>query len=109
MKLKRNFGSFEKTLLFFETMAFITDEAELQALLYTFTSTDEWEMLMETVLIPEDWIPMVHARLSELTAQDIPVSVRICLPRCCSVSSLDHMVHLHNLFVVLFSLDWQLF
>ncbi|KAL9984667.1 hypothetical protein ACROYT_G006989 [Oculina patagonica] len=53
-------------------MAFITDEAELQALLYTFTSTDEWEMLMETVLIPEDWIPMVHARLSELTAQDIP-------------------------------------
>lgn len=73
-------------------MAFITDEAELQVLLNAFTSADEWKMLMETVLIPEDWIPMAYPRLSELTAQEILVSMWICLPRCCSVSRMDNIV-----------------
>ena len=60
-------------------MAFITDEAELQALLNACSSTREWEMLTESILIPEDWISMAFARLSELTTQEIPVSLWSCL------------------------------
>ena len=36
--------------------------------------TQELELLIQSILIPEEWIPMAHARLSELTAQEIPVS-----------------------------------
>ena len=34
----------------------------------------DWEMLTESILIPDEWIPMAYARLSEFTAQEIPVS-----------------------------------
>ena len=56
-------------------MAFITNVDELQALLDGCSSTHDWELLTESVLIPDEWIPMVYARLSELTAQEIPVSI----------------------------------
>ncbi len=39
-------------------MAFITNVADLQAFSDTDTGTDKWEMLTETILIPEDWIAM---------------------------------------------------
>ena len=55
-------------------MAFITNADELQALLDACSSTQELELLIQSILIPEEWIPMAHARLSELTAQEIPVS-----------------------------------
>ena len=47
-------------------MAFITNVDELQAL---------FELLIQSLLKPDEWIPMVYARLSELTAQEIPVSI----------------------------------
>ena len=55
-------------------MAFITNADELQALLDACSSTQELELLIQSILIPEEWIPMAHARLSEVTAQEIPVS-----------------------------------
>ena len=56
-------------------MAFITNVDELQALLDACSSTHDWEFLLESVLIPDEWIPVAYARLSELTAQEIPVSI----------------------------------
>ena len=55
-------------------MALITNVDELQALLDTCCSTQELELLIQSILIPEEWIPMVYARLSEPTAREIPVS-----------------------------------
>ena len=56
-------------------MAFVTNVDELQALLDACSSTEEWEMLTESIVIPDKWISMVYALLSELTAQEIPVSI----------------------------------
>ena len=56
-------------------MAFITNVDELQALLDGCSSTHDWELLVESIVIPDEWIPMACARLSELTAQEIPVSI----------------------------------
>ena len=56
-------------------MAFITNVDQLQALLDGCSSTHDWELLLESILIPYEWIPMAYARLSELTAQEIPVSI----------------------------------
>ena len=64
-----------KTFFHFLIMAFVTNVDELQALLDACSSTEEWEMLTESILIPEKWISMVYALLSELTAQEIPVSI----------------------------------
>ncbi|CAH3195190.1 unnamed protein product, partial [Porites evermanni] len=33
------------------------------------------ELLLEYILIPDEWIPMAYARLSELTAQEIPIEI----------------------------------
>jgi len=60
-------------------MAFTTDVNELQALLYACSSTHDWQMLTESILIPEEWIPKAYAQLSELTAQEIPVSILVPL------------------------------
>ena len=56
-------------------MAFITNVDELQALLDGCSSTHDLELLLESILTPDEWIPMAYARLSELTAQEIPVSI----------------------------------
>ena len=56
-------------------MVFITNVDELQALLDGCSSTHDWELLVEFIVIPDEWIPMAYAWLSELTAQEIPVSI----------------------------------
>ena len=67
-----------KTLSIFETltetMAFFTNVVDLQALLDACSSTQEWQMLMDSVLIPDEWMAMVYARLTELTVQELEVS-----------------------------------
>ena len=60
-------------------MAFITNVDEFQALLDACSLTQELEFLIQSILIPDEWIPMVYARLSELTAQEIPVSILLHL------------------------------
>ena len=70
------FARFEKTFIhFLNIMAFITNVREFEALLDGCSSTHDWELLLESILIPDEWIPMAYARLSELTAQEIPVSI----------------------------------
>ena len=70
------FARFEKTFFrFLNIMAFITNVPEFQALLDGCSSTHDWELLLESILIRDEWIPMAYARLSELTAQEIPVSI----------------------------------
>ncbi|CAH3027123.1 unnamed protein product [Porites evermanni] len=56
-------------------MAFITNIREFQALLDGCSSTHDWELLLESILIRDEWIPMAYARLSELTAQEIPIEI----------------------------------
>ena len=56
-------------------MAFITNVDKLQALLDGCSSTHDLELLLESILIPDEWIPIAYARLSELKAQEIPVSI----------------------------------
>ncbi|CAH3138188.1 unnamed protein product [Porites lobata] len=56
-------------------MAFITNVREFQALLDGCSSTHDWELLLESILIPDEWIPMAYARLSELAAQEIPTEI----------------------------------
>ena len=55
-------------------MAFVMDVREFQALLVACFSIQELELLIQSILIPEEWFPMAHARLPELTAQEIPIS-----------------------------------
>ena len=49
-------------------MTFVTDVREFQVLSDACSSTQEWELLIESILIPNEWIPMAYARLLELTA-----------------------------------------
>ena len=56
-------------------MAFITNVDELQALLDACSSTHELKLLIQSIFILEEWIPMAYAWLSELTAQEIPASI----------------------------------
>ena len=70
------FARFEKTFIYvLNIMAFITNVREFQALLDGCSSTHDWELLLESILIRDEWIPVAYARLSELTAQEIPVSI----------------------------------
>ena len=55
-------------------MAFVTDVGEFQALLDPCSWTQEWQMLMNSVLIPDEWIAMAYVRLTELTVQELEVS-----------------------------------
>ena len=69
---------FEKTFIHFLSItAFITNVREFQARLDGCSSTHDWELLLESILIliRDEWIPMAYARLSELAAQEIPVSI----------------------------------
>ena len=65
----------ENSVHFLSIMAFVTNVDEFQALLDGCSSTHDWELLLESILIPDEWIPVAYARLSELTAQEIPVSI----------------------------------
>ena len=55
-------------------MAFFTDVIDLQAALSACLSIRDWEMLTETVQIPENFVPLAYARLTELTLEEIEVS-----------------------------------
>ena len=55
-------------------MAFFTDVIDLQAALNACLSVRDWEMLTEAVQIPENFVPLVLARLTELTLQELQVN-----------------------------------
>ena len=76
---------------------------EFQTLLNACSSTREWEMLTESILIPEEWLLIAFAQLSELTAQEVLVSVWICLSKFCSVTGLDVIFHLPDLLRFLYA------
>ena len=48
-------------------MAFVTDVVDLQAALSDCLTVRDWVMLTEAVEIPEKFIPLAFARLTELT------------------------------------------
>ena len=60
-------------------MAFFTNVTDLQAALSACLTVRDWEMLMEAVLIPEEWMAMAYARLTELTVQELEVSWNVLL------------------------------
>ena len=62
-------------------MAFLTN-VNLQAAFSACLTVRDWEMLTEAVLIPEEWMAMAYARLTELTAQELEVSCNILLDLC---------------------------
>ena len=66
-----------KTFFDFETiinMAFFTNVIDLQAALSACLSVRDWEMLTEAVQIPENFVPLALARLTELTLQELQVN-----------------------------------
>ena len=63
-------------------MAFLTNVVDLQAALSACLTVRDWEMLTEAVLIPDEWMTMAYARLTELTVQELEVSCNILLDLC---------------------------
>ena len=55
-------------------MAFFTNVIDLQAALSACLTVRDWEMLTEAVEIPENFMPLAFARLTELTVQELEVS-----------------------------------
>ena len=62
-------------------MAFITNVDDFQAALNACVSVQDWEMLTESVLIPDEWMPMAYQRLVELTVDGIEFEVSSALPK----------------------------
>ena len=75
-----------KTLSIFETlietMAFFTNVVDLEAALSAGLTVRDWDMLTDSVLIPDEWMTMAYARLTELTVQELKVSCYILLYLC---------------------------
>ena len=63
-------------------MAFFTNVIDLQAALSACVTVRDWEMLTEAVEIPENFMPLAFARLTELTVQELEVSCNILLDLC---------------------------
>ena len=55
-------------------MAFFTDVIDLHAAFSACLSVRDWEMLTEAVQIPENFVPLALARLTELTLQELQVN-----------------------------------
>ena len=55
-------------------MAFFTNVIDLQVALSACLTVRDWEMLPEAVEIPENFMPLAFARLTELTVQELEVS-----------------------------------
>ena len=55
-------------------MAFFTNVVDLQVALSACLTVRDWEMLTEAVEIPENFMPLAFARLTELTVQELEVS-----------------------------------
>ena len=68
-----NFFPIFKTLVPLK-MAFFTNVIDLQAASSACLTVHDWEMLTEAVQIPENFVPLVFARLTELTLQELQVS-----------------------------------
>jgi len=60
-------------------MAFFTNVVDLQTALSACLTVRDWEMLTEAVEIPENFMPLAFARLTELTVQELEVSSNILL------------------------------
>ena len=60
-------------------MAFFTNVVDLQAALSACLTVRDWEMLTEAVEIPENFMPLAFAVLTELTVQELEVSCNILL------------------------------
>ena len=67
-------GCLEKFCSLFINMAFFTNVIDLQAALSACLTIRDWEMLTEAVEIPENFMPLAFARLTELTVQELEVS-----------------------------------
>ena len=55
-------------------MAFFTNVIDLQAALSACLTVRDWETLTESIQIPENFVPLALARLTELTLEEIEVS-----------------------------------
>ena len=55
-------------------MALFTTVFDLQAALSACLTVRDWEMLTEAVEIPENFMPLAYARLTELTVQELEIS-----------------------------------
>lgn len=53
---------------------------DIEAALNACVTVRDWEMLTESIQIPEVMVPMAYARLTELTLQEIEVSFLFHLP-----------------------------
>ena len=62
-----------KTLVLLQ-MAFFTNVVDLQAALNACVSVQDWEILTEAIQIPENFVPLAFAQLTELTVQELEVS-----------------------------------
>ena len=51
-------------------MAFFTNAFDLQVALSACLTLRDWEILKEAVQIPENFVPLSFARLTELTVQE---------------------------------------
>ena len=58
-------------------MAFFTNVIDFQAALNACLTVRDWEMLTEVVQIPENFVPLALARLTELTLEEMEVSFLI--------------------------------
>jgi len=58
-------------------MAFFTNVVDPQAALSACLTVRDWEMMTEAVKIPENFLPLAFARLTELTVQEFEVSSSI--------------------------------
>ena len=75
-------------------MAF-TSVDEIQTALNACVSVQDWDMLMNSSQIPEVLIPMAYARLSEVTVQELEVSLVV-------VVELNNIIVVVAVLVVLF-------
>ena len=66
------FGKF--CSLFIVKMAFFTNVVDLEAALSACLTVCDWEMLTDSVLIPDERMARAYARLTELTVQELEVS-----------------------------------
>ena len=55
-------------------MAFFTNVIDLLSALSACLTVCDWEMLTEAVEIPENFMPLAFARLTELNVQELEVS-----------------------------------
>ena len=64
-------------------MAFFTNVIDLQAVLSACITVRDLEMLTEAVQIPEKFVPLAFARLTEFTLKELEVKFFYCIGRYC--------------------------